>query len=414
MTRMLYSLYVLVLFVTLCTQYLPVSIATSKYQHKNSISRSKKLVLNGLKKCESFWWNSLKGYQKWSENEEWCTSDSEYHSSRESKIWSNWVNFAQCRCESFNWDIKNPAGIYVCYQISWFNKITGKFVGELTVFKLDSMNKYKKKPSHVAFKFSEHNIKILKRSRLKLDSSGFYHVATLPIFSRKQNGLIIQKFYVHGEIPTNELMNKKMSEKMLSPSEFKVIVDLKLEFELKNNYDAANMPFPKYLPHKPFSPVLGGCSSYPVKDCKMHKTRTTTLPNDPTKPTDIPSKNTPVPKSPPDPKDAAATTTSPKQPSPTNITNINAPDSLPNSSSIPVNSADQSASSTPLPGSSLGVLPIGLSIFGVIILIGAAFVVYSRYRNSKWKRQYRRRQALRNETLASAPGFNVGGDGSNA
>ncbi|CAG8791665.1 8418_t:CDS:2, partial [Racocetra fulgida] len=245
----------------------------------------------------------------------------------------------------------------------------------------------------------------LKRSRLKLDSSGFYHVAALPTFSRKQNGLLIQKFYVHGEIPTNELMNKKISAKMLSPSEFKVIVDLKLEFDLKNNYDAANMPFPKYLPSKPFSPVVGGCSSYPVKDCKMHKpdTRTTTLPNDPTKPTDIPSKNTPdatstdtpartstdvptstkptnpannqkptskptptsVPRPSPDPKDAAATTTSdssPKQPSPTNITNINSPDSSPNSSPIPVDSADQNASSTPLPGSSLGVLPIDIEI----------------------------------------------------
>ncbi|CAG8465025.1 5858_t:CDS:1 [Cetraspora pellucida] len=461
MTRMLYSLYVLVLLVALCSQYLPVSIATSKYQLKNSILRSKKLGLNGLKKCEPFWWNNQKSYQKWTEREEWCTNDSEYHSSRKSKIWSNWKKFAQCQCESFHWDIRNPAGILVCYQIAWFNKITGRFVGELTVFKLDSMNKYKGKSSHVAFKFSECNVKVSKkRSHLKLDSSGFYYV-TVPTFAWKKNGMKIQKFYVHGEISKNELMNKKISAKMLSPSRFKVIIDLKFEFDLENNYDAANLPLPNYLPNKPFSPFVGGCSSYPGMDYKKHKsgTRTTILPDNPTKPTDIPNKDTPIatsqptdisntptttqtptstttqtttqtptqtptptptsvsnPSTDPNPKDVAATITSDPSPKPTtNITNIDSPDSSLDSSPKPVNAADQIASTnTPLPGSTLGVVPIGLSIFGVIILIGAAFILYSRYRNRKWKRQYRRRQALRNETLATAPGFNVGGDGSNA
>lgn len=479
MTRMLYSLYALILLIALFAQYLPVSIATSKYHPKNSnsehsISESKSLSLNRFKKCESSWWNNRKSLQKWSKGREWCINDSKYHSSRNSgkEIWSNWENYSQCRCESLDWDIRNPAGIFVCYQIAWFNKVTGKFVGELSVYQLSSRNKYKEERSHVAFKFSDFKVKVHKKSHLKRDSSGYYHGIS-PKFARKQDESIIQKFYVHGKISKNELIHEKILVDLLSPSEYKVIVGSK-EFKFMKNHDAVNLPFSNYLPNNPFYPVVDNCPPYPPKGGKGN-----TMPNDtpsknndtsnkdnpnntPSKdnpvatPTDIPGGGTPSGTSPSDNTSAANPTNPNEVPSkpPTNTnpdivapnpdveatpspvvpintgsssTPVNSPadsssDSSTNSSSKTsqntVNSADQDSStpssSSSLPGASLGVVPIGLAIFGAIIIIAIIFVLYSRYQSGKWTKKYRRRQAVRSENLANAPGFNVGNNGSNA
>ncbi|CAG8796803.1 25368_t:CDS:1, partial [Dentiscutata erythropus] len=475
-------LYALILLVILCVQYLPVSIATSKFQPKNSISESNLLSLNRLKKCESSWWSNRKNIQKWSNRKNWCTSDSEYHSSRKSnkEIWSNWEKFSQCRCESLNWDIKNPAGIFVCYQIAWFNKFTGKFVGELSVYKLSSKNKCKDESSHVAFKFSEFNVNIHKMSRLKHDSSGFYHGIS-PRFSWKKDDMTIHKFYVHGKISKSELINKKILIDILSPSEYKVIIGLK-EYELKKNLDVANLLFSNYLPDKPFSHLVDDCSSYnnrpsddptnpngknnsddptnpngknnsdentPTRTTNPVETQTqvptsgsnsnpdivapnvTTMPNPLSSP--MPSSNVAAPadasptgdvtninspnSSPNSPPSSSPNALPDSSPDSTDSSTDSSPDALPDSSSSssptssPVNAADQESSSstpTPLPGATLGVLPIGLGIFGAIILIAVIFVLYSRYQSGKWTKQYRRRQAIRSENLVNAPGFNVG------
>ncbi|RIB26456.1 hypothetical protein C2G38_2030181 [Gigaspora rosea] len=426
MTRMLYSLYALILLVALFAQYLPVSIATSKYHPKNSISensfsKSNSLSLNRFKKCESSWWNNRKNLQKWSKGRKWCRNDSEYYSSRKSgkEIWSNWEKYSECRCEALDWDIRNPAGIFVCYQIAWFNKVTGKFVGELSVFQLSSRNKYKEERSHVAFKF-DFKVKVHKKSHLKRDSSGYYHGIS-PKFSRKQDESIIQKFYVHGKISKNELIDEKILIDLLSPSKYKVIVGSKLEFKFMKNHDAVNIPFSNYLPNNPFYHVVDNCQPYPSKGDKGN-----TMPNDDTpskdNPKDTPSKNNPNDTPTPNPDVEATPINTGSSATPVNSPADSSPDSSPNSSSNTsqntINSADQDSSSSstpsPLPGESLGVVPIGLGIFGAIIIIAIIFVLYSRYQNGKWTKRYRRRQAVRSENLVNAPGFNVGNNGSNA
>src|SRR3954453_16843106 len=120
-------------------------------------------------KCEKeLWYKDLKDFKKSIKSE--CLKENHHHEKRhrqhhichnksydKNAIVSKWKKFSDCRCEAALVEITNYkiSNVFVCYQIANFNKATGEFLGELSIYKKKSKDCY-----DITVKFSN-NVKVL-------------------------------------------------------------------------------------------------------------------------------------------------------------------------------------------------------------------------------------------------------------
>ncbi|RGB36552.1 hypothetical protein C1646_697131 [Rhizophagus diaphanus] len=394
-------------------------------------------------KCEKeFWFKNLSHYKQSLKSK--CLKEKKHHQNEKRHrqkhtchnnksldkklIITKWKEFSNCRCESAIQELNDTkeTKVLTCYQIAKFNKVSGKFIGQLTVFKKNS----DKHDYDVAVEFS--NVKLLN------NKEGYYR-------SKKSNQICkdqytIETYFIKGEISKKESMNK-ISLNRISPSSIKLIdKDNEKSITLPNG-SQVSIPFPKFGLNDDKDNNIEKPPENNPEDSKDPKKSPEAPPVDPagpslpTKPSD-PSSNKPEkPENQPS-ESYPSPSASPGDNTNTPGYNTNTPD---DSTDTPDGSTDTSGgntenqNSTPAdddssvntiagpPAKSVtssnqeasvntqGAPFTGLLVFGVIVSVGAAFVGYNTYERIKWRRHFRRGQAAAaqlNPSLANVPDYN--------
>ncbi|CAG8760947.1 10114_t:CDS:1, partial [Dentiscutata erythropus] len=148
-------------------------------------------------------------------------------------IWSKWASFAKCRCESVNWKIKNPAGVSLCYQISWLDKTRGDFVGEFIIFRDKKLNTLKNSTFNKLMYKMPYLVKTIKTSQWKNQE-------------KLDNSSSIENIYIYSKIPNYKSMGNVDMTNMTSPSQYMVDVGKNI-FSLVKDNDAKILSIPNFL-----------------------------------------------------------------------------------------------------------------------------------------------------------------------
>ncbi|CAG8605506.1 15611_t:CDS:2 [Funneliformis mosseae] len=377
------------------------------------------------RECESkFWYKSTLDFKK--------SQKSKYEPYDKEEMLMKWQKYSNCRCKSALNELKGKESYYVCYQIAQFNKASGEFIGELSVYKTGD------EKVDVGLKFSDP--KIVDGQWTK-DDEGYFHSKTSPKSVGKDGKFSIEKYYISGKIPKNKSLNKITSDE-ISPSKLNVGNDQQKRVFLKKDQEAI-IPFSKFVdnglnfqtgenpddatdngknPKDPDGAVDSG------KNPKNPDGATDNGKN-PKNPEDEANNG----KNPKNPDDATDNGKNPKNPDGTvdgkNPTNGNdgkepvdaSPISTPKSpvqistpnnidaekgtndttnaetNTIPTSSAPESPKAKQEEANELSGMKmttsIGLIIFGSVAGAGIIVVLYSTYGRRKWREHYRRRQA---------------------
>ncbi|PKK77181.1 hypothetical protein RhiirC2_732563 [Rhizophagus irregularis] len=389
-------------------------------------------------KCEKeFWFKNLSHYKQSLKSK--CLKEKKHHQNEKRHrqkhtchnnksldkkiILKKWKEFSNCRCESAIQELKDTkeTKVLTCYQIAKCNKVSGKFIGQLTVFK----KKSDKHDYDVAVEFS--NVKLLN------NKEGYYR-------SKKSNQICkdqytIETYFIKGEISKKESMNK-ISLNRISPSSIKIIdKDNEKTITLPNGVQVS-IPFPKFGLNDDKDNNIEKPPEKNPKDSKDPKKSPEAPPVDPagppppTKPSDnkpekppaspgdntnTPGYNTPGYNTPGDSTNTPDDSTNTPDDTDTSGGNTKNQNSTPADDDSSVNtiagpttksvtSSNQEASVNPQ-----GAPFTGLLVFGVIVSVGAAFVGYNTYERIKWRRHFRRGQAAAaqlNPSLANVPDYN--------
>jgi len=425
------NLTLILLVLALCALF-PTNI-----QATNSLSEK-------FNKCEKdFWFKNLPHYKQSLKSK--CLKEKHHQKEKRHRqhhlcnnkshdkkaILSKWNKFSNCRCESALEELKDKdSNILTCYQIAKYNKATGNFIGQLTVFKKNSdKHKY-----DLAVKFSD--IKLNDEDRWSKTEGGYYRSKqSTEICNDKYS---IETHLIRGKISKKESMNK-ISLNRISPLNIKFFDRKSKESTTLSKDQQVLIPFPKFLlndennpetpkinpedsqdPNKSPAPPTSPAKQ-PSPDKQVNQPSDPTSPNSPTSPNAPNSPNSPPkdPNSPPkDPNSPPQDPNSPPENGPQADTNTT-PGNTDND-----NNSDQesstAAASNPSPSTvassnqeasvnqSNGAFT-GLAIFGVIVSLGVAFVGYNTYERLKWRRHFRRGQAAAaqlNPSLANVPDYN--------
>jgi hypothetical protein len=377
-------------------------------------------------------------------------------------VLSKWKKFSNCRCDSAleDKDIKKSK-VLTCYQVAKVNKVTGDFIGQLTIYK----EKSDKHNYDVAVKFSK--VDILNNKGHWSKTKGGYHRSKKGIQTCRGQ-YTVETFFIHGKIPKSESMNK-ISLNRVSPSSIKII-DTNNEKSINlTNEQQVVIPFPKFvlnegnndknenkLEKNPANPndsqnsgksPAGSSPNEPSPNAPSPNAPSPNAPSPnapspnapspnapspnapssnaptPNAPSNTPSSNTPPSKEPAKPSESdptKPTLNSPNSPSASDAQeaseNTDDDDSDTSDSSPKAISSPDAKSTNPVASSNQeatvnqkGGAFTGLAVFGVLVSIGAAFVGYNTYERIKWRRHYRRGQAAAaqlNPSLANVPDYN--------
>ncbi|RIA91036.1 hypothetical protein C1645_768535 [Glomus cerebriforme] len=393
-------------------------------------------------KCESeFWYKNLSHFKKSLKLK--CLKENHHqrhkHYRRPHKcnhnnkkvLLSKWEKFSDCRCESALIEMKDSK-VSGCYQVARFNKATGEFLGQLSIFKKKSYKHH----FNVAIKFS-HDLKLLNHhGNLHKSKEGYYLLKK--ISKSHKDDVLIERYFIHGKISKKESMNK-VSLNRITPSHFLLIDDNEKSRKVQTlpKDKVAIIPFSKFLltdnvDNLEKSPNNSSPSQQTPPETQQEPKNsseiTTPAPNDPQGTTQSPS-----------PNDLPGTAAQPPSP-PTNngygsqnnygnnngdtsssdtTSNTNNNDVVPNSNTLNTEKVNPSVASPnqqeqnqkqqqqqQQEGSNQAYT--GGIVFGCIVAVGAAFVGYNTYERVKWRRHYRRRQAVQqqNASLANVPDYN--------
>ncbi|CAG8658119.1 2123_t:CDS:2 [Funneliformis caledonium] len=357
------------------------------------------------RECESkFWYKSTLDFKK--------SQKSKYEPYDKEEMLMKWQKYSNCRCKSALNELKGKENYYVCYQIAQFNKASGEFIGELSVYKTGD------EKVDVGLKFSDP--KIVDGQWTK-DDEGYFHSKTSPKSVGKDGKFSIEKYYISGKIPKNKSLNKITSDE-ISPSKLNVGNDQQRVF-LKKDQEAI-IPFSKFVdnglnfqtgenpddatdngknPKNPDDATDNGKNPKNPDDATDNGKN----PKNPDDATDN-GKNPKDPdgavdngKNPKNPDGATDNGKNPKNPdgtvdgkNPTNGTNdtTNAETNTIPTSSAPESPKAKQEEANELPGMKM-TTSIGLIIFGSVAGAGIIVVLYSTYGRRKWREHYRRRQA---------------------
>jgi len=402
-------------------------------------------------KCEKdFWFKNLSHYKQSLKSK--CLKEKHHHKKEKRHrqhhlcnkshhhdkkvILSKWNKFSNCRCESALEELKDikESKVLTCYQIAKFNKVTGKFIGQLTVYKKKSDNhKY-----DVAVKFSD--IKLLNNNKDNWSKTkgGYYRSKQSTEICNDEYS--IETHIIRGKISKKESMNK-VSLNRISPLDIKLF-DKDSEKSITLSKDQqVSIPFPNFVLNdenklepnpkdskNPQDPKKSPSADNPTSPSPDNQVKPPS-PNNQVNPNPPSDSNPPSGLNPPsgsnpsdsNPSDSNPPTTpsSPTENGPQDDTGAS-PDKVENSDANSSGTSTASNSNTKSPSNvassnqeatvqqSNGAF-VGIAVFSVIIAVGAAFVGYNTYERIKWRRHFRRGQAAAaqlNPSLANVPDYN--------
>jgi len=342
-------------------------------------------------KCErKFWFKSLSQFKKSIKSK--CLKDHRQkrmkrHQSRlcnnkshdRKELLAKWQKFSDCRCESAMGDFKEK-GFFICYQTAQVNKVTGEFLGELSLYEK------KGQPLKVVGLKFPHEIKVLNDDQWK-KVQGFYHSKKGPRFIEKRDQFSIKKYYISGKISKSESMNKICSDK-ISPSKYLLIFGngkSEIVKSLSKNEKVANIPFSGFIHNNIKSIIFQKVVPQEEKDDDEKKKK-------------IPADENEIP-----PNSDQKTPTNGNQPTtvnPDEVTNtaLNTP-----TSTTPVIQEANDKDNKVTSGKEL-VLRISGILFGGFCSVAAVFVAFNTYE----RRRLRNRHShfAPNSSLAKVPDYN--------
>ncbi|CAI2187728.1 9222_t:CDS:1, partial [Funneliformis geosporum] len=200
------------------------------------------------RECEKkFWFKNFSDFKKSQKSKCFKDKDQKEKKRHQHRLCKNepydkkeillkWQKYSNCRCKSALNDLKGKENYYVCYQIAQFNKASGEFLGELSVYKTGDEN------VDVALKFADPKI---FDGQWTEDDKGFFHSKKSPQLVGKDGKFSIEKYYISGKIPKNKSLNKITSDE-ISPTQLTVGNDQSTSVLLEKDQETI-IPFSKFV-----------------------------------------------------------------------------------------------------------------------------------------------------------------------
>jgi len=332
-----------------------------------------------------------------------------------------WETFSECRCTASNLHPKNRRGIAICYQVGWFDRRRGMFGGEILVYKKGGEKTGK--PFNLEVQWPA-NPPTLTASDTKLGDKAKKGTSLFSVDPSSKDG-IINRFHFSGQLSKSQMQKAQLGRRadvtsqadMISPMTYQLTASGEDTIALERGQDWSNLPLGNNVPAKPFGDFAKLTSdttpNAPASSSPSAVVPTTAPVAPAPAPAPAPATTTPAPSSTDIPvasvSASPAETTKSSANADSNSQTTSASASAATDGAAPsttVSAADSTSSSTDapaaaagVPGQSLGVAPIGLIVFGIVMVIGVAIVAYNTWERRGYRMQFRRR----NEMLQARP-----------